>query len=94
MLTDKQLKEFVDWYKSVYWDTSPETWTWELPHIKAEEEEQHINMWKNKLVEIMWQKNAKQPYIHKGWRADTRLGKVFSELRLYCWPVVDWKVFN
>lgn len=82
MLTYKQWKEFVEWYKDRYWTTNYEEAV--LPTSKQEEEEQ---AWKEKLTEILWPRRAKQKYIHKGWRVDTYLDKVFSELWLYCWPI-------
>lgn len=91
MLTEKQQLQFIEFYKSLYWDTSKETWTWELPHIPADKEEEHYKIWEEKLTEIMWKRNAKQPYIHKGWRKDTRLWKVMEGLRLCYWPVIDGK---
>lgn len=53
MLTDKQLKEFVERYRSIYGDTSVATGTGELPHIKAEEEEEHVKMWKEFLKKLI-----------------------------------------
>lgn len=91
MLTEKQQLQFIEFYKSLYWDTSKKTWTWELPHIPADKEEEHYKIWEEKLTEIMWKRNAKQPYIHKGWRKDTRLWKVMEGLRLCYWPVIDGK---
>ena len=90
-LNDKKVMEFIEWYKSIYWDTSEKTWTWQLPHINADEEEEHIKMWKEKLTELLWPKNAKKTYTHKGWRTESLLDAVFSSLRLWYWPVVDWK---
>lgn len=89
MFTKEQQKEFVEFYISLYWDTSKETGTWELPHIKANEKEKHIKMRKDKLTEIIWPKKSKRSYIHKWWRKDTRLWRIFEELWLCYWPIVD-----
>jgi hypothetical protein len=91
MLTEKQLKEFVERYKCVYWDTSKATGTWELPHIPADKEDEHIRKWKQYLTMLIWPRRSKRKYIHKWWREDTWLGKVFEELWLCYWPVVDKK---
>ena len=89
MLTEKQIKEFVERYKCIYWDTSKATGTWQLPHIKAEDEEKHIKMWKDYLTLLIWPRRSKRPYIHKWWRKDTRLWNAFEKLRLMYWPVID-----
>ena len=89
MFNEKQQQEFVEFYISLYGDTSKETGTGELPHIKASEEEEHKRIREEKLTEILWPRKAKLPYIHKGWRKDTRLWKVMEELWLCYWPVVD-----
>lgn len=91
MLTQKQIKQFVDWYKELYWiDSYTEVAPWNkwLPCIFDHEEEKHIQMWKDKLTRIIWPRKSKREYIHKWWRKDTILWKVFSDLWLWYWPIV------
>ena len=89
MLTEKQQLEFVERYRSIYWDTSKATGTWELPHIPAEKEEEHRKMWEDKLTEIIWPRKAKSIYKIRPYWPETVLHKVFSSLWLCYWPVVD-----
>ncbi len=97
MLTKKQIKQFTDWYKNLYSiNCNTEVPQW-LPCIFDTEEEAHIQMWKNKLSEIIWPRISKRPYIHKWWRKDTWLWKVFEELRLWYWPRVvkdSWRIIT
>jgi len=94
MLTEKQQKAFVEFYKSLYWDTSKKTWTWELPHIPANKEEEHIKMWNDFLIKLIWPRKAKRVYKVRPYGPETVLHKVFSSLWLNYWPVIDWKKFN
>ena len=94
MLTDKQIQQFVERYKSIYGDTSKDTWTWEIPHIRAEDEEEHRRMWKEKLTEIIWPRNSKKVYKVRAYWPQTILDRVFSELWLCFWPVVDGKKWD
>lgn len=89
MLTEKQQLEFYERYKSIYGDTSEATGTWELPHIKKEEEEEHIRMRNDKLTEIIWPRKSKRIYKIRPYWPETVLHKVFSCLWLCYGPVVD-----
>lgn len=53
MFTEKMQREFIEFYKNLYGDTSKETGTGELPHIKAQEEEKHREMRKEELTKII-----------------------------------------
>jgi len=95
ILSTKQQQAFVDWYKSIYWDTSESTWTWEIPKIPEEEQEKHVRMWIDFLKELMWPKKCKKIYRHRGGRKEDYLHLVFGNLYLNFWPTYidkDWKV--
>jgi hypothetical protein len=87
MRWDKQTEEFVKWYRNLYGDTSVATWTWELPTISKAEEKLHKRMRKRKIKSLLG-KQWNQPYYHRWGRKDTYLGKIYSELYLWYFPIV------
>lgn len=95
ILSEKQQIRFIDWYKSIYGDTSPKTGTWELPTVPEEEQEKHVKMWVKFLKELMWPKLCKKIYTHRGWRKEDYLHVVFNNLYMNYSPTYldkDWKV--
>lgn len=87
-LTVKQSEQFVTFYKWLYWDTSKETGTGELPTIFKDEEELHRNMWKLELTKILGKTKANRSYYHRWWRKEKYVDYVFSWLWLQYWPTV------
>ncbi len=87
LLTDKQVEQFIEWYREFYWDTSAETWTWKLPKICKEHEELHKQLWKDKIDKLLW-KNKNKKYTHKWWREEEYRDVVFNWLWLQFWPTV------
>ena len=77
--SDSDTQDFVMWYRSLYGDTSKETWTWELPTITKAEERLHKRIWKRKIRFSLWNR-AYRLYVHKGWRRGNYLEKIYSEL--------------
>lgn len=76
------LEVFAQWYEDRYGSRD-----YREVILPKEREEEEVKAWKEKLTEMLWERKAKQRYIHRWWRVDTYLGKIFSELWLYCWPV-------
>lgn len=87
-MTHEQQQQFVEFYRRLYWDTSVETGTWELPTIFKDEEELHRNMWKLQLTKILGKTKANSIYYHSWWRRETYLDHVLSWLWLWYWPKV------
>lgn len=81
MLTDKQSKQFIDWYNERY--NNPK----ELPKIYANEEYIEESEWMDKLKEILGKKYNTTYKIRKRWK-ETILEKVFNELWLEYWPII------
>jgi hypothetical protein len=86
ILSEKQQIRFIDWYKSIYGDTSPKTGTWKLPKVPEEEQKEHVKMWVKFLKELMWPKMCKKTYRHRGGRKEDYLHLVFGNLYLNFWP--------
>lgn len=95
ILSEKQQMEWVSRYKSVYWDTSKATGTWELPTVPEEEQEKHVRMWVEFLQKLMGPKMCKKIYTHRGWRKEDYLHLAFNNLYMNYSPTYldkDWKV--
>jgi hypothetical protein len=60
-MNNKEQKQFIEFYKWLYGDTSKE-----LPTIFEEEEELHRNMRKLQLQKILGKTKSKQTYTHRG----------------------------
>lgn len=88
MRNEKAEKEFIEFYKGLYGDTSKETGTWKLPTISPEEEEEHKRMWKEELTKILGKKNANRVWKVRPYGPQTYLDYVFSWLWLGYWPTV------
>lgn len=86
LLSKKQQEERVSWYKSIYWDTSAETGTWEIPKLHESLQREHIKMWKDFLIKLLWPRISKRIYTHRGWRKEDYLHVVFWGLYLNYWP--------
>lgn len=95
ILSEKQQIKFIEWYKSIYWDTSEATGTWEIPKIPEEEQEKHVKMWVDFLKELMGPKQCRKIYTHRGWNTEDYLHMVFNNLYFNYWPTYvtsKWKV--
>lgn len=88
MLTEKQIQEFIKFYRDLYGDTSEATGTGKLPEISKAEEEHHIRLWKDFLTSLIGVRKSKRPYTHKGGRTETTIDAVFNKLWFWYWPVV------
>ena len=94
ILSEKQQIKFIDWYKSIYGDTSKETWTWKLPEIPDEKQEEHIKMWKEFLKQLLW-KDCNKKYTHRWGKTEDYLHLCFNNLYFNYWPVYinkDWSI--
>lgn len=87
LLTDKKQKEFVEWYRNLYGDTSKETGTGKLPYICKEHEGLHLKLWADKVDELLW-KDKHKKYTHKWWRTEEYRDVVFNWLHLDYFPTV------
>lgn len=92
LLTEKQTDKRIEWFIKTYKDdcaVTPEG-KLDIPIIYSEDpdktEEEHAEMWRKKLRELMWRKYNNR-YVHKGWREDTLWEAQFQALRLYNWPI-------
>ena len=89
MRDEKKEMKFVKFYRELYWDTSKATWTWELPVITEEHEEEHKQLWRKELTKILWwKKKANQTYKVRPYWKQSWLDYIFSWLRLGYWPTV------
>lgn len=87
ILNEKQEKEFLDFYKAYYWDTSKDTGTGEIPKICKEHEDLHINLRKEEIDKILWSKKHHK-YTHRWGRVEEYRDMVFNWLWLQFWPTV------
>lgn len=95
MLNEKQSLKFVEWYKNLYGDTSKETWTWEIPRLHESLQKEHIEMRRDFIKELLWPRNCKKIYTHRGWRKETWLMLTFNSLYFNygpTWVDDDWNV--
>lgn len=95
ILSKKQQKERISRYKSIYWDTSEATGTWEIPTVPEEEQEKHVKMWVDFLKELMGPKQCRKIYTHRGWNTEDYLHVVFNNLYFNYWPTYvtsKWEV--
>lgn len=95
LLTDKQVEQWVEWFKETYKNDAPieaDGRMW-IPIIYSDNpeqtEEEHKEMRKNKLRELM-KKNYDKKYIHRGWREDTYWNAQFNSIWLYNGPIFKW----
>lgn len=94
ILTEKQEKKFVDFYRWLYGDTSKATWTGKLPEIPESKQREHMIMWRDFLTNLLWKKNAKKIYTHRGWRKEDYLHLVFNSLWFNYWPIIKWRYWE
>ena len=80
MLSEKQINQFIEFYRGLYGDTSKATGTGKLPEINKSEEENHIKLWKEFLTSLIGVRKSKRPYTHKGGRTETMIDAVFNKL--------------
>jgi len=80
MLSEKQINQFIEFYRGLYGDTSKATGTGKLPEINKSEEENHIKLWKEFLTSLIGVRKSKKPYTHKGGRTETMIDAVFNKL--------------
>lgn len=91
LLTDKQTEKWVEWFKETYenYCEKDENWRLWIPTIYSdnpeETEKEHMEMWKNKIKELMW-RNANKKYTHRWGRTESFADAQFNSLWLYCWP--------
>ena len=91
LLTDKQTEKWVEWFKETYgkYCEKDENWRLWIPTIYSdnpeETEKEHMEMWKNKIKELMW-RNANKKYTHRGGRTESYADAQFNSLWLYNWP--------
>lgn len=81
-LNIKQSKQFVDFYKWLYWETE------DLPVIYNTEEERHRCLWKQALTEILWKTKANKIYTHRWWRKEKYVDRALTWLWVQYWPTV------
>ena len=86
ILTKKQQEQFINRYKSLYGDTSKETWTGEIPKVHESKQKEHIKLWKDFLSRMLWAKTCKKIYVHRGGRKEDYLHLVFNNLYMNYWP--------
>lgn len=79
----KQSKQFVEFYKWLYWDENEE-----LPIIYDTEEERHKCLWRQALTEILWKTRANKIYTHRWWYKEKYVDWALSWLWLQYWPKV------
>lgn len=91
MLTDKQQKQFVDWYIERYYKNYEWEKPYPLPHVPVENKKEEIEAWRDFLEKLIWPKKSKQTYKIRPYGKQSILNKVFSSLRLQYWPVFDWE---
>ena len=87
-LTEEQSKQFLEFYRNLYGDTSKETWTGELPTISIEDEEKHEKLWRKEIRKILWGKIADKTYTYRQYWRQTWLDFTFQWLWLQYWPKV------
>lgn len=95
LLTEKQQEQRIERYRSLYWDTSIETWTWKIPSIHESKQREHVKLWKDFFKKLLWPRVCKKIYIHRGWRKEDYLHLVFNNLYMNYWPVFiddEWNV--
>lgn len=91
LLTDKQVDEYVKWFRKNYWEYCEidDDGRLSIPIIYCdnpeEEEKKHRAIWLEEIKKLMW-KNANKKYIHKGWREESYAEAQFNALWLYHWP--------
>ena len=91
LLTDKQVEEYIEWFKETYKDYAPieENWRMGIPVIYSEDpektEQEHREMWLKEIRKLMW-KNANKKYTHRGGITETYAEAQFNSLWLYNWP--------
>ena len=85
----KQSKQFIEFYKWLYWETE------DLPTILEWEYEWHRCLWRQALTEILWKSMANKIYVHRWWRKEKYVDFCLSWLWLSYWPTVldsEWNI--
>lgn len=91
LLTDKQIEEYIKWFKENYWQYCPiekDGRLW-VPIIYCDdpekEEERHKQIWLEEIKKLMG-KNANKKYVHRGWIEETYAEAQANALFLYHGP--------
>lgn len=82
-MNNKEQKQFIEFYKWLYWDTSKK-----LPTIFEEEEELHRNMWLLALEKILGKTKFNKKYYPNQLTKLKWWEYVFERLRMSYWPTV------
>ena len=92
LLTDKQAREWADWFTEKYepYCTRTLDGRLDIPIIYSDNPEQtekeHADMWLEEIKKLMW-RNANKKYTHRGWRTETYAEAQFNSLWLYIGPI-------
>ena len=94
MLTEKQQKEFIEWYLNRYYPNGCDDRPYPIPHIDVAKKEEEIEAWRTFLEKLIWPRKAKAIYKIRPYWPETVLHKVFSSLWLQYWPIFDWETWT
>jgi len=88
MLTEKQEKFFIEFYKKLYWEPKDENGNPCIPHCKKSEEAKHEQLWREMVKKMLW-KDCKKKYTHRWGRTETWEEMIFNRLYYNYWPYFD-----